>query len=130
LRPPDLTAAIVDTARTLLLQEGDRDAAQAVTIGTIAGAAGPLAQLRNLLRKIFPPHHELADTYGVPARSWQVWLRYPVRWRDLWRRYRLPLWQLLRGDRPAHAALAAGMAGRHLADWLVAPPPPAPDPKA
>ena len=118
IRPLDCTPEIRGWARNLLLQENDHSAAQAVTMGTIAGPSGWLNQGRNVLGKIIPPRDELADTYGIPARAWRIWLFYPVRWRDLWRRYRKTMGRVLGGDKALRAALAIGKDGRNLAEWL------------
>jgi len=115
LHPPGMPEAVPGWARDLLLQDTDLRTAEAVAIGLVAGASG---QGGNVLRKVLPPRDELADTYGVPTSSWRIWLRYPVRWRDLWRRYRRSAWRLLRGDPRDRAALAVGASGRRLAEWL------------
>jgi hypothetical protein len=118
IRPADCTPEIIDWARNMLLQDNDPAVAQAVTMGTVAGHSGWLHQGCNVVRKIIPPRDELADTYGVSAHAWRIWLFYPIRWCDLWRRYRKTMGQVLGGDKALRAALATGKVGRNLAEWL------------
>ena len=43
---------------------------------------------------LFMPRGVMARLYPAPADSWRILAYYPVRWKDLWVRYRGALWKL------------------------------------
>lgn len=54
-----------------------------------------LGVLRNVL---FPSRLVMARMYPAPAESWRILGYYPMRFKDLWVRYRRALWQVVRRD--------------------------------
>lgn len=54
-----------------------------------------LAALRDAL---FPSRLVMANEYHVPADSWIILCYYPVRFKDLWKRYPEAIWQVLGRD--------------------------------
>jgi hypothetical protein len=58
--------------------------------------AGRLGAARDAL---FLPRGVMARLYPAPADSWRLLTYYPVRWTDLWVRYRAALWKLVTRNR-------------------------------
>jgi len=65
-------------------------------LGGEARVVGKLAAIRDA---VFLPRAMMARYYPVPADSWRVLAYYPVRWKDLWVRYRRALWKLATRDK-------------------------------
>lgn len=61
-----------------------------------ARTADKLAALRDAL---LPSRSAMASKYHAPASSWRILRYYPVRFKELWRRYRQAMWQVLWRDR-------------------------------
>lgn len=80
----------------------------------LADKRGPVEKFAALWKRIFVPRAELALIYGVPERSARLTLYYPVRMRDLLRRYAASAWAL--NASPQIAAVAARQA--RLARWI------------
>jgi len=80
-----------------------------------AGKQGLVEKLAALWARIFVPRAELALIYGVPQSSARLAFYYPVRMRDLLRRYAASAWALSVSD-PELAATAARHA--RLAKWI------------
>jgi hypothetical protein len=73
----------------------------------------PLAALREAL---FPSRAAMACMYHAPANSWRILFYYPVRFKDLWKRYSRVMWQLLWHDRKLSAEVRSEA---HLREYLV-----------
>ena len=82
--------------------------------------ASALRKVSITLRTAFPAPEVMAALYPVSPQSKRVYLYYPVRFRDLVRKYGRTAWRMMRGDRGMVAAAARQNRLNALVDWMSA----------
>ena len=93
--PPD--DALIGWARHKILHGSPL--ALRMNVVRVVGEARIAGKLRALWDAAFPSREEIARMYLASAGSWRILGYYPVRFRDLWTRYRRALWQVVRRDK-------------------------------
>lgn len=81
----------------------------------VATRSGAVGKLRGAVCTLFPPREVMALQYPAPARSWRIFLYYPLRFIDCWRRYNRTLLRLLSADAQTNQAFRKATALRR---WL------------
>jgi hypothetical protein len=119
LQPNSLQPWVLDWAREQVLASPDAGLPPLHNVVRVGEAAG-LGKVLTLLRIVFPSPRVLAALYSLPASSWRLYFYYPVRVRDLVRKYGRVSRQLLRGDRELLAAAESASRANALWDWLTA----------
>jgi hypothetical protein len=74
-----------------------------------------------VLRSAFPSPGVMAQTYPAPPDSKRIYLYYPVRWRDLLRRYGRSAWRLLHRDEAMMVLAERELQKTALMEWLASP---------
>jgi hypothetical protein len=119
MRPTSFSPRYVTWARARLLAEGpDPNEPVVDNLMGIWTAQSARAKADHLLRAFFPSRRRMCELYALPPTSRWVFLYYPRRWADLFRRRAGEVWRLARRD-PEATMFANREAGRTaLMRWL------------
>ena len=98
LRPGDFDETLAVTARTQVFTEHIFTGSMSQTYSQMWGGDGFRQRLRLAGGSLFPSRQIMSLNYPVAHDSPKVFLYYPVRAKDLARRYAGMTWRLLRGD--------------------------------
>jgi hypothetical protein len=85
LEPARLDPRLVSWARSEVLFIGERNASAADKLALLRQRQGWREKAEHLLRTAFPPRTEMARMY--PGPRGRSWADYPMRWKDLLKRY-------------------------------------------
>ena len=103
LEPDGFSAALIDTARFVVMQDAETNRSMTPTIVALSAATTWRARTVHVLRRVFAPRALVAMQYGLPPGSVRVLLYYPARLRYLLRRYGRVAIRLWRGDAGLHS---------------------------
>lgn len=110
LRPADFRPQVIDWAREQFLSPIQSVEPIGIHAARMLGSETPQKRLAILLKRFFPPLHEIRGQYGLPPDSPWVWACYPLRFSQLLVRDAPAIWRYWRGD------LRMGAAARHAAN--------------
>jgi hypothetical protein len=68
-------------------------------LARLQGSGSAMSRLGAARDSMLLPREAMARLYPAPADSWRIFAYYPVRWKDLWVRYRQSLWKLATRDK-------------------------------
>jgi hypothetical protein len=86
-------------------------------ISRLEGKTRPAGKLGAIRDVLFLPRAVMCRLYPAPADSWRILAYYPVRWTDLWVRYRRALWKLATRDQESVADVREEARLRECLGW-------------
>ena len=107
--PSDNLDDALRTARFMTLEGNQICRGLPAQVASISNARTWSGRISVLWRSVFVPTKLLAANYGLPPQSPRVFLYYPVRLKDLLKRYGSPVLRLLQRD-PALTRIARRVA--------------------
>lgn len=100
LQPREFSPQVAAVAASYLL--APKPVARSGNFARLQSNVSPSEKIRLLVNSFFLSPPALAKQYSLSSRS-QVWRAYPMRFRDLFRRYGHQVWQHWRGDQELSA---------------------------
>lgn len=121
LRPDDFREGYLDQMREQIFADPTTKGSMSQT-AAVAQLWQPKYQnskLALLRERLFPSREIMSLMYPKPADSWRIYLYYPVRIRDLFRRHGIIFWRMLRSNSQTLAAARSANEAASLKDWLM-----------
>jgi len=119
LRPGNFDPDIVKVASNLIFIGRQDLSTFSPELAALLKAKGPLARIRLILSRIFPPPAEMARLYPVLPDSPRILLYYPVRVKDVLLKHLRSGFKLMRGEPATVDSARLALMRTEQEDWLV-----------